>query len=288
MRPRRDGDLFSRAAVPSPFALGRGKDNRLTPRPTPCRARNDSCYSPSRCSETSQRHGLVAEWLRRGLQILAPRFDSGRGLQITIPSARPLAPKVRIRGATMAQAISSDDSAARRRQMVDSQLRTCDVTDQAVLAAFADVPREKFVPAALASLAYADRDVPALGGAIPSADRPDGPGETDSGRARRIRRKGPRRRLRVRAIARPFWLRSAPMSSRLNRTRGAAAAAKALLGGRKIDRNRDRRIDCAAFATRPSSLIVVNGAFERNPEELLGAIDRRRPAGRRRCDVSFA
>ena len=27
------------------------------------------------------RSGLVAEWLRRGLQILAPRFDSGRGLQ---------------------------------------------------------------------------------------------------------------------------------------------------------------------------------------------------------------
>ena len=26
-------------------------------------------------------YGLVAEWLRRGLQILAPRFDSGRGLQ---------------------------------------------------------------------------------------------------------------------------------------------------------------------------------------------------------------
>jgi hypothetical protein len=27
--------------------------------------------------------GLVAEWLRRGLQILAPQFDSGRGLQIS-------------------------------------------------------------------------------------------------------------------------------------------------------------------------------------------------------------
>jgi hypothetical protein len=25
--------------------------------------------------------GLVAEWLRRGLQILVSRFDSGRGLQ---------------------------------------------------------------------------------------------------------------------------------------------------------------------------------------------------------------
>jgi protein-L-isoaspartate(D-aspartate) O-methyltransferase len=63
----------------------------------------------------------------------------------------------------MAQAISSDEFAARRRHMVDSQLRTCDVTDQAVLAAFADVPREAFVPPALASLAYLDRDVPALG-----------------------------------------------------------------------------------------------------------------------------
>ncbi len=28
--------------------------------------------------------GLVAEWLRRGLQILAPRFDSGRGLQFPL------------------------------------------------------------------------------------------------------------------------------------------------------------------------------------------------------------
>lgn len=27
----------------------------------------------------------MAEWLRRGLQILAPRFDSGRGLQIFLP-----------------------------------------------------------------------------------------------------------------------------------------------------------------------------------------------------------
>ncbi|CCV14354.1 hypothetical protein MESS4_670011 [Mesorhizobium sp. STM 4661] len=31
--------------------------------------------------ERREQRGLVAEWLRRGLQILAPRFDSGRGLQ---------------------------------------------------------------------------------------------------------------------------------------------------------------------------------------------------------------
>ena len=30
--------------------------------------------------ERSKWYGLVAEWLRRGLQILPSRFDSGRGL----------------------------------------------------------------------------------------------------------------------------------------------------------------------------------------------------------------
>src|ERR1019366_4365496 len=30
--------------------------------------------------------GLVAEWLRRGLQILPSRFDSGRGLQTLVPA----------------------------------------------------------------------------------------------------------------------------------------------------------------------------------------------------------
>ena len=33
-----------------------------------------------------QTDGLVAEWLRRGLQILAPRFDSGRGLHFFLPT----------------------------------------------------------------------------------------------------------------------------------------------------------------------------------------------------------
>lgn len=40
--------------------------------------------------------------------------------------------------------------------MVDTQLKTVAVSDAAVLAAFADTPREPFLPPALASLAYAD------------------------------------------------------------------------------------------------------------------------------------
>lgn len=50
-----------------------------------------------------------------------------------------------------------------RRVMVDCQLRTYDVTDRAVLAAADRVPREAFVPADLAHLAYLDQPVPLPG-----------------------------------------------------------------------------------------------------------------------------
>ena len=49
------------------------------------------------------------------------------------------------------------DFAAARRAMIDSQLRPQGVTDPAVLAAMASVPRELFVPEAVRPLAYSDR-----------------------------------------------------------------------------------------------------------------------------------
>jgi protein-L-isoaspartate(D-aspartate) O-methyltransferase len=54
------------------------------------------------------------------------------------------------------------DTAAARRMMVDGQVRTADVTDPELIAAMLAVPREVFVPQALAALAYADSDI-ALG-----------------------------------------------------------------------------------------------------------------------------
>lgn len=48
--------------------------------------------------------------------------------------------------------------------MVDCQLRTSDVTNPAVLAAFLQVPREEFAPGHLKSLAYIDEDLPLGGG----------------------------------------------------------------------------------------------------------------------------
>jgi protein-L-isoaspartate(D-aspartate) O-methyltransferase len=50
-----------------------------------------------------------------------------------------------------------------RRNMVESQIRTNKVTHEALLAALASVPRERFVPAERSQVAYVDDDI-ALGG----------------------------------------------------------------------------------------------------------------------------
>jgi protein-L-isoaspartate(D-aspartate) O-methyltransferase len=52
------------------------------------------------------------------------------------------------------------DFAAARRNMVDGQVRTQDVTDLRLIGAMLDIPRERFVPAAQAGLAYLDLDLP--------------------------------------------------------------------------------------------------------------------------------
>ncbi len=51
------------------------------------------------------------------------------------------------------------DAAAARRHMVDGQIRTADVTNPDLIAAVQAVPRELFVPPAMASQAYCDGDV---------------------------------------------------------------------------------------------------------------------------------
>lgn len=53
-----------------------------------------------------------------------------------------------------------------RRAMIDSQLRVTGVNSPAILAAFAQVPREDFVPAERHAVAYADRAVPLGDGTI--------------------------------------------------------------------------------------------------------------------------
>jgi protein-L-isoaspartate(D-aspartate) O-methyltransferase len=56
------------------------------------------------------------------------------------------------------------DYAAARLNMVDSQVRTNKVTDEAVLEAMLAVPRERFVPEGMRDVAYVDDDLPIGGG----------------------------------------------------------------------------------------------------------------------------
>lgn len=49
-----------------------------------------------------------------------------------------------------------NDSGLQRLNMVESQVRTSDVTDRRIIRAMLDIPREPFVPAGMASLAYSD------------------------------------------------------------------------------------------------------------------------------------
>jgi len=56
------------------------------------------------------------------------------------------------------------DSAMARRMMVDGQVRTADVTNPDLISAMLEVPRERFVPPALATQAYVDIDLDVGGG----------------------------------------------------------------------------------------------------------------------------
>ena len=59
-----------------------------------------------------------------------------------------------------------------RKTMVDNQLRTSGVTDRRLLLALGEVPREKFVPAERAALAYVDTEHPLGGGRALGAPAP--------------------------------------------------------------------------------------------------------------------
>jgi len=60
-------------------------------------------------------------------------------------------------------------AATARRSMIDSQLRVSDVNDEAVLAAFAQVPREDHVPASARGFAYMDRAIALENGGLLAA-----------------------------------------------------------------------------------------------------------------------
>ena len=66
----------------------------------------------------------------------------------------------------MSTTVAPLDTAKARKAMIDSQLRTSGVNEEYVLARMIAVPREDFLPADKAPLAYIDRSVMVEGGAL--------------------------------------------------------------------------------------------------------------------------
>ncbi len=166
------------------------------------------------------------------------------------------------------------DFAQLRRNMVDNQLRTFSITDRTVLDAMQNVPREKFVPADKASIAYSDQALMIGSG------------------------QGGRRLLTPMVLARMAQAAEISRSDRILDVGGGAgysAAVLARLGGEVVALEVDEALvrEAGANLTRagvtnakavcgpleagfaagaPYDVIFVNGMIEVQPEALLAQL----------------
>jgi len=159
----------------------------------------------------------------------------------------------------------------RRLQMVNGQLRTGDVVDQEVLAAFLDTPRERFVTPACAPLAYLDRETPARGARTRRLLRP----LTLARMLQAAAVKAGDRALDVGCgsgygAALLDWM-GAKVTA-LESDPGAAAAARELLAGRERVTVIEGSLEAGAADRGPYDVIVVEGAFRVHPDALLGQL----------------
>ena len=165
----------------------------------------------------------------------------------------------------MAMTSPAGGNGDRRLHMVNCQLRTGDVVDQEVLAAFVQTPRERYVTAASAPIAFLDRETPALGARTRRLLRP----------LTLARMKSGDRALDVgggsgygAALLDCMGAKVAALES----DPGAAAAARELLRGRPGVTVREGPLDAGAAELAPFDVIVVEGAFRVQPDVLIGQL----------------
>ncbi len=171
----------------------------------------------------------------------------------------------------MANTSSAEAQRARRLAMVNCQLRTGDVVDQEVLAAFLATPREAFVAPAFVELAYLDRDAPALG----AKSRRLLPPLTLARMLQAAAVKAGDRALDVGGGSGYGAAILAAMGAKvvlLESDSGAAAAARELLSSRENVTVAHGPLDSGAQRLGPFDLIVVEGAFRVPPDALLALL----------------
>lgn len=158
-------------------------------------------------------------------------------------------------------------AAEHRLRMVNSQLRTSDVSDNAVLAAFLTVPREAFVAPAFAGLAYLDQDAPAAGGSQRRLVAPRTLG-------RLIQAAEVKPGDRALEVGGGSGYGSALLAAlgadvTLLETEENATAAERALGGESRIAIVRGALDKGAPDHGPFDVILINGAFEVTPSILL-------------------
>ncbi len=168
----------------------------------------------------------------------------------------------------MATTSPADPNLGQRLHMVNGQLRTGDVVDQEVLAAFLATPRERFVTPACVPLAFLDRETPALGAKM-------------------------RRLLRPLTLARMLQAAAVKAGDRALDVGGgsgygaalldfmgakvvalesdpcAVEAARELLAGREGVRVMEGPLEAGAVHLGPFDVVVVEGVFRVEPDALI-------------------
>ncbi len=159
----------------------------------------------------------------------------------------------------------------RRLQMVNGQLRTGGVVDKVVLAAFLEVPRQRFVATQHESLAYLDRELPARGAKFRRLLAP-------MVLARMLQAAMVVPSDRVLDVAGGSGYGAAILASMgakvvlLESDAGAGEVAKSELHNRASVTVVVGPLDSGAAALGPFDLIVVEGAFGVFPDSLIALI----------------
>ena len=159
----------------------------------------------------------------------------------------------------------------RRLHMVNGQIRTGGVVDKVVLAAFLDVPRQRFVAPEYESLAYLDRELPARGAKFRRLLAP-------MVLARMLQAVKVVPTDRVLDVAGGSGYGAAVLAAMhvkvvlLESDAGAAEAAKSELHNRENVTVVVGPLDSGAAALGPFDLIVVEGAFGVFPDSLIALI----------------
>ena len=157
---------------------------------------------------------------------------------------------------------------AQRLQMINSQLRTCDVNDRDLLAAFADTPREDFVAPAQRAQAYVDGEVASSG---PPGRKLLSP--RSLGLLLKCAAPAPGERALVVGAGSGYCAALlAALGLDVVALETDASAARAALGGRERISVVEGPLTEPPAAGGPFDVIVVNGAFEVAPDRLIAAL----------------